>query len=403
MHTVSILLVVTLAAVVAPLIAAAVPGTFAPPIVVLELALGILIGPVFGIAHADELIRLLSSLGLAMLFFLAGLELDLSRIRGRPLLLGALGWVASLVIALVLTTALDALGLDLPVPFVALALCTTALGTLVPIWRDAGVFDTRLGRYAMAAGVCGELLPIVLMSVLLTGSAHRVDTALTLVAFTLIALGCVVAALRVHPAWAVDLLSRTMHLSSQLPIRVSVLVLVSLVALADRLGLDVILGAFTAGMLVGIAVPPPAREGAFTHKLDALGFGFFVPIFFIASGMTFDLDALLGDASSLVFIPLFLVSLLVVRGAPALLLYREEIAARRDRIGLALYSSASLPLIVAITTIAVAGGHLPSATAAAMVAAGMLSVLVFPLAALLLDARAARAGNNTQIRYEGAV
>jgi Kef-type K+ transport system membrane component KefB len=322
----------------------------------------------------------LAGLGLAFLFFLAGMEIDPQRLRGRPLLLGAGGWALSLGLALAVAGGLAALGLAIPVGFVAVALSTTALGTLLPILRDAGVLPTRLGRHTVAAGLCGELFPIILISLLLGGTADRPLTAILLVAFAIVTLGCAVVALRVRPARLIGLLDRSMHATSQLPVRVCVLLLVALVALAEDFGLDVILGAFAAGMVAGLASGANGGSAMLEHKLEAIGFGFLVPVFFIASGVSFDLHALTSDAAALAQVPLFLAALLVVRGVPALL-HRHELAPR-DRVALALYSSTTLPLVVAITTIAVAGGHMRSATAAALVAAGMLSVLLFPIAAL---------------------
>jgi Kef-type K+ transport system membrane component KefB len=378
------LLLIAVAAVVAAVVSAHAPGRLVLPTVVIELLLGILIGPVLGLAHRDATVEVLSNIGLAFLFFLAGMEIDLQRLRGAPLRLGVLGWLGSLAMAVALTALLGVLGMDLPPAFVTVALCTTALGTLVPIWRDAGVLDTPLGQYGMAAGVCGELLPIVALTAVLTGSAHRAVTALALVAFVLVVVACVVVALRWRPAWAARLAGRTMHLSSQLPIRCCVVVLVGFATLATELGLDVILGAFAAGLVVGLALPEEARDGVLSHKLDALGFGFLVPVFFVAGGMAFDLHALLADRGALLLIPLFLALLLVVRGVPALL-YGSALPAR-ERLALACFSATSLPLIVAVTTLGVADGRLTTQTAAAMVAAATLSVLLLPLAGLLLVA-----------------
>jgi Kef-type K+ transport system membrane component KefB len=191
-----------------------------------------------------------------------------------------------------------------------------------------------------------------------------------------------------------------MHTTSQLPVRVCVLALVALCLLARDLGLDVVLGAFAAGMVVGLATRggaehPPVLE----HKLEAIGFGVLVPVFFIATGISFDLDAL-ATPSTLVQVPLFLAALLVVRGLPALL-YRDVLG-RRDRLALALCASTSLPLVVAISAIAVADGRMATGTAAALVAAGMLSVLLFPIAAVAVrGATSSGAARRTRVRSRG--
>jgi len=382
------LLVVALGAVLAPLAAELAP--VAVPVVVLEIAVGILGGPVLGIADVDAVISTLAGLGLGFLFFLAGMEIDLARIDGEPLRRGATGWLLSLVAAFVVAAALALAGVDLPVVFVAAALCTTAFGTLLPVLRDAGILPTPLGRSVMGAGVCGELLPIILMSIVLTGAADRSITAVLVLAFAIVAGLCALAAFRMRPPWLAALMERSMHSSSQLPVRACMLVLVALAFLAEDLGLDVILGAFAAGMVVRLATG--GGNAVLESKLEAIGFGFLVPVFFIVSGMRFDLDGLVSDPAAAVLVPVFLVALLFVRGAPALLYARVLVG--RDRAALALLSSTSLPLIVAITAIAVDGGRMETDTAAALVGAGMLSVLLFPLLALAVRARPRSAGGD---------
>ncbi len=380
------LLLVALGAVLAPVAAELAP--VAVPVVVLEIAVGILGGPVLGIADVDAVISALAGLGLGFLFFLAGMEIDLARIDGEPLRRGATGWLLSLVAAFVVAAALALAGVDLPVVFVAAALCTTAFGTLLPVLRDAGILPTPLGRSVMGAGVCGELLPIILMSIVLTGAADRSITAVLVLAFAIVAGLCALAAFRMRPPWLATLMERSMHSSSQLPVRACMLLLVALAFLAEDLGLDVILGAFAAGMVVRLAAG--GGNAVLESKLEAIGFGFLVPVFFIVSGMRFDLDGLVSDPAAAVLVPVFLVALLLVRGAPALLYARVLVG--RDRAALALLSSTSLPLIVAITAIAVDGGRMETDTAAALVGAGMLSVLLFPLLALAVRARPRSAG-----------
>jgi Kef-type K+ transport system membrane component KefB len=356
------------------------------PVVVMELALGIVAGPVFGLTEPSALLKDLSGLGMAFLFFMGGMEVDMRRISGRPLALGAGGWALSLGLAFVVAGLLAIAGVDIPVVFVAAALATTALGTLLPIMRDAGVLPTRLGRHAVAAGMCGELFPIIAISLVLTTTADRTLTGVLLVAFVLVTLVCGFGALRVRPPRVGALMDRTMHATSQLPVRACILLLVVLVYLAKDFGLDVVLGAFAAGMVARLAAGSRESSRVLEHKLDAIGFGFLIPIFFITTGLTFDLDGLLGDTEALIQVPIFLLALLAVRGLPALL-YGGELQ-RREQIALAFYSATTLPLVVAITTIAVAGGHMRSETSAALVAAAMLSVVLFPLIALLVRGRA---------------
>ena len=330
--------------------------------------------------------KILSALGLSFLFFLAGMDLDFSTLRGPPLHLGGFGWLLSVVLALAATFGLYAAGLASDPVLIALALSTTAIGTLLPILREAGELESQFGRFVLGAGAIAEFGPIVLFSLIITGDEGVAVRSGLLATFVFIALACAVVALRLRPPHVIALLSRTLQSTSQLPIRLSMLLLGGLVVLADFLGLDILLGAFAAGSLVGLVSRGPGAE-PFRQKLDALGFGFLIPIFFVTSGAQVDLDALFASSTSIARIPLFLALLLVVRGVPALLLYRRELASR-ERGLLALFSATSLPLIVVIAELGKATGRMRPDNAAALVGAGVLSVLLFPLIALSLRPRA---------------
>lgn len=357
-----------------------VPKPWAPPVVVVELMLGIVIGPeVLGLAESDDFIDFFSNLGLGMLFFFAGYEIDFERIRGEPLRLGAVGWLLSLAIAYGVGGALAAAGVVVSFLYTGSALATTAIGTLIPVLRDAGQLRTRFGGYLLAAGAAGEFGPILLITLILS-TEQPAHEAIVLLAFVAIALALALASVRL--AWrGFGALERTIEASSQLAVRLAVLLVFGLLALTADLGLDILLGGFVAGMIVRAALR--GREIAqFESKLTAIGFGFLIPFFFIESGIEFDLSAL-GDAGTLAKMFLFFGLFLVVRGLPALLLYRGVLAAR-DRLALAFFSATQLPLVVAITTLAVEGGHMRSSTAASLVGAAMLSTLVFPFAGLAL-------------------
>lgn len=358
------------------------------PLVVLELVFGIVVGPYgLDLIGTGGQLKLLSALGLSFLFFLAGMELDFATLRGAPLRLGTLGWLLSVVIALAATHALAYLGLVTDPVLVAVALSTTAIGTLMPILREAGELDTRFGRFVLGAGAIGEFGPIVLFSLIVTGDQGVAMRSGLLATFAFIAASCAAVALRLRPPRVVDLLARGLESTSQLPIRMSMLLLAALVVLADILGLDILLGAFAAGSLVGL-VARGAGAAPFHTKLDALGFGFLIPIFFVTSGAQVDLPALFASANSIARVPLFLALLLVVRGAPVLL-YRSELGAAEQRL-LALFSATTLPLVVVIAQIGKASGRMLPENAAALVGAGILSVLIFPLIALTLRRPPAR-------------
>ncbi|HEX5927781.1 MAG TPA: cation:proton antiporter [Solirubrobacterales bacterium] len=368
---------------VAAVTVAAVPKRFAPPVVVLELMLGIVIGPeLLDLAHTDEFIDFFSDLGLGMLFFFAGYEIDFDRIKGAPLKLGALGWVLSVALAYGIGGALAAAGIVLSYLYTGSALATTAIGTLIPILRDSGELKTRFGTFLLAAGAVGEFGPILLITLVLS-TTNPLHEAVILLAF--VALALVLAVGSVRYAWrGWPALERTFEASSQLAVRVTVVLVFGLVLLAGSLGLDILLGGFVAGMITRLALKGQELQ-VFESKLTAVGFGFFVPFFFVTSGIEFDLAAL-GSAEAIAKLFLFFGLFLVVRGAPAMLLYRGVLATR-DRAALAFYSATELPLVVAITTIATESGHMRTSTAAGLVGAAMLSTLVFPFVGLALRRR----------------
>lgn len=383
----SFFVIVTIAA-IAAITVAVVPSRFAPPVVVVELLLGIVVGPeVLDLAGTDSFIQFFSNLGLGMLFFFAGYEIDFERIRGRPLELGALGWLLSIALAYGIGGALAAAGIVLSFLYTGSAMATTAIGTLIPILRDNGELKTRFGTYLLAAGGIGEFGPILLVTLVLSTSNPLHESAI-LIAF--VALALAMALVSVKFAWrGWPALERTFEASSQLAVRITVVLVFGLVLLASKLGLDVLLGGFVAGMIVRLALKGHELK-VFESKLTAVGFGFFVPFFFIVSGIEFDLGAL-GSATALLKLAMFFCLFLIVRGAPAMLLYRKVLQPRQ-RAALAFYSATELPLVVAITTIAIESGHMKASTAAGLVGAAMLSTLVFPFVGRALLERAAAAG-----------
>jgi Kef-type K+ transport system membrane component KefB len=378
-------LVIVIAAALAGVIVLALSPKLTIPVVVVELLLGIVIGPQGAdLAALDPTTSLLGDLGLGMLFFFAGYEIDFDRIKGRPLELGAVGWAISLALAYGIGGALAAAGVILSFLYTGSAMATTAIGTLIPILSDAGEMRTRFGTFLLGAGAVGEFGPILLVTLILS-TGHPLHEALILVLF--IVLAVVTGILAVRSAWrGWPLVERTFETSSQLAVRLAVVLVFALVALAAQLGLDLLLGGFVAGMITRIALR--GREvTVFDSKLNAVGYGLLIPFFFITSGMAFDLDALTSSAGALLTVPMFVGLFLVVRGVPALLLYRSELALR-DRFALAVYSATELPLVVAITTLAIETGHMKSSTAAGLVGAAILSTLIFPL----LAARIRRGG-----------
>ena len=369
------LVLITLAATLAPLLAEQTRG-FRVPTVVIELLLGILLGPsVLNLAHPNGVVGAFSDMGLTFLMFLAGYELDLKRLKGRPIRLASLAWLASLAMALAVAFALVSSGLAIDTFVVGLALTTTALGTLLPIMSDAGVLNTNFGSLLLGIGTVGEFGPIAAVAVLLTHKDPRITISL-LIAFGAIGVVAAFLATRARVPKVLALLRRHLNSSSQLPVRASVCLVLSLVYLAYELGLDVLLGAFTAGIVFRLFTVGGDSD-VIKSKLEAIAFGFLVPIFFVVSGIRFDLHILITQTGAVLRLVLFLVLMLAVRGLPVLMLYKRDLTPA-ERVSMALFSATGLPLIVVITTIGVSAGRMRPENAAALVGAGMLSVLIFP-------------------------
>jgi Kef-type K+ transport system membrane component KefB len=375
---------IVVVAALAAITVATVPRRYAPPVVVVELMMGILIGPeVFDLAKTDPFINFFADLGLGMLFFFAGYEIDFDRIRGKPLELGILGWVFSIGLAYSIGGLLALAGVVVSFLYTGSAMATTAIGTLIPILKDNGSLKTRFGTFLMAAGGAGEFGPILLVTLVLSTASPLHEGAI-LIGFIFLALGVALASVRL--AWrGWPAFEKTFEASSQLAVRITVVLVFGLVLLASQLGLDVLLGGFVAGMITRAALRGHELQ-VFESKLTAVGFGFFVPFFFITSGLEFDLAAL-GSAEAIAKMLLFLALFLVVRGTPALLLYRKVLS-RTERHALAFFSATELPLVVAITTIAIDAEKMRPSTAAGLVGAAMLSTLIFPFIGMALQKRA---------------
>ena len=355
------------------------------PSVVLEIVAGIVIGPsVLGLVEVDQAVEVVALIGLAFVLFLAGLEIEFGKLRGPVLRLTALGFALSFAIALAASLTLSAAGLvDTPL-LVAIILCATSLGVLVPVLKDAGEIASSFGQLIIAAASIADFGAIILLSLFFSGEGGTGSTLLLL--GSLFALAVVVLAVVRGAEHSMRIradLLRLQDTTAQIRVRGAFLLLVAFVALAERLGLEVILGAFLAGAVLSLV----DRDRGMTHpafraKLEAVGFGVFIPVFFVTSGIVFDLDALFESAATVARVPLFLAALLVVRAVPALL-YRPVLG-RGDTVVAGLLQATSLPFIVAASMIGVELGLLDEATGAALVAAGLLSVLLFPLIALTI-------------------
>lgn len=379
------LLIVAIVAFLAPLLLGLSPARRLPA-VVLEILAGIIVGPaVLNWVRVDLPISILSVLGLAFLLFLAGLEVELERLKGQLLLYVGLGFLLSFILALLVGYVLYLSGEAVSPLLITIILVATALGILVPVLKDAGESESSFGQLVIAGAMFAEFGSIILLSLFFSREATGTGTKIILLlGFILLAVVFALTLLRLERSMRITaVLLRLQDTTAQIRVRGAFMLLVGFVALASVLGLEVILGAFIAGVLLRFV----DRNVMMTHpqfrqKLEAIGFGVFIPVFFITSGLRFNLSALFASASSILLIPVFLVALLLVRGVPAIF-YRPLVGGRRALIA-GLFQATSLTFIVAATQIGTELGLIRQATGAALIAAGLLSVIIFPLIALTL-------------------
>jgi Kef-type K+ transport system membrane component KefB len=371
------------------LVAAAAPLAlgFAPrlrlPSVVLEIVAGIVLGPsVLGWVEVDLPVQILSLIGLAFLLFLSGLEIDARRLHGRLLRVAVLGYVLTLMLGVPIGLALGAVGWVSSPLLVAVALSATSLGLVVPVLKDAGQADSEVGQTAILAATVADFSAIVLLSLLFSGSGASTAARLVLLGLfvALVAATALVVAQASRSMRLGDVLTTLQDSTAEIRVRCAVVLLIAFTALAERAGLESILGAFLAGVVVSVVDRDSASHPQFRTKLAAIGFGFLVPVFFVSSGVKLDLHGLVENPSALLRVPVLLVALLLVRGLPALL-YLRTLGALPTTVA-ALLQATSLPFIVAATQIGMELGRISTVSGAALICAGLLSVMIFPASAL---------------------
>lgn len=376
------LLIVAAVGVLAPLLLGFLPRLRVPS-AVLEIVAGVVLGQsVLGWVQIDLPVEVLSVIGLAFLLFLAGLEIDLRSLRGRTLRVAGFGYVVTIALGLAVGTGLAAVGWTDSALLVAIALSATSLGLVVAVLKDAGQERSAVGRATLAGGTVADFAAVVLLTLFFSGSGRGTGTTLVLLA--------VFAGLVVVVGFMVTRAGRSMHLetvlvrlqdtTAEIRVRMSVLLLVGLVALAEGFGLETILGAFLAGALVGLVDRDTSSHPHFRIKLEAIGYGFLIPVFFVASGVRLDLQGLIAEPSALLRVPVLLVALLLVRGLPALL-YAGTLGWPKA-VAAGLLQATSLPFLVAAATIGMEVGTISPTTGAALVCAGLLSVVLFPALAV---------------------
>jgi Kef-type K+ transport system membrane component KefB len=374
------LLAIAIVAAIAPFVTAALPGNRVPQVVVLIVG-GILIGPqALGVGDPGS-VELFANVGLGFVFLLAGYELDPMLFRQRYGRLALVAWVMTAALALGTVGFLEATGFVRAFVPVSIALTTTALGTLLPILRDNDMLSGTFGRYIVAAGATGEFLPIVAVAIFL-GTGNSLAAILSLALVGALAAAFTVAPRVIRSGRAKRILIAGQGATSQTTLRWTVVLLLALLAFAERFGLDIVLGAFVAGLVLRQWSPGDVRS--LDQKLDAVGYGFFIPVFFVSSGMSLDIRSIADAPLRLLA---FFLLLLVVRGLPALLVYRRALPLTQ-RIQMVFITATTLPMLVALAHIGLANGTMLSENAAALVGAGVLSVLVFPALAVAVGSRA---------------
>jgi Kef-type K+ transport system membrane component KefB len=374
------LVVVVLLAAAAPLIVDLIPGPVRIPQVALLLVGGVIIGPeVANLADPTD-ISLFSTIGMGFLFLLAGYELDPKIFVEKAGKTAIWAWLSTLILAGIIVFALYALGVVQSPIVLTIALSTTALGTLIPILKEHGMFETKFGRYILATGAVGELAPIIAMALFL-GTRGTIAAFIALLIFLVVIAAASLAKFSLLPRWFLAMVEKRRHSTSQLVLRLVIALLFVLLFVSSAFGFDSVLGAFAAGML--LRHWSPSGSEILEIKLEAVGYGFFIPLFFIYSGMTLDLASILTNPAPLV---IFFVAMLLIRGAPALFWYRRDLPVR-ERFELMFFGATALPLLVALTEIGVDNGAMTEASQASIIGAGALSVLLFPIAAVALSKR----------------
>ena len=378
------LAIIALVAAACPILAKLIPGKLIPETVFLLIA-GAVLGPnLVGAIELTDSVGLLSDLGLAFLFLLAGYEINPRSLTGSQGKRGLATWAVSIVLAFLFVHFASGLFVnEIESVAVAIALTTTALGTLMPILKERELMGTRVGESVLAYGTWGELCPVLAMALLLSTRAEW-KTVLILMAFMAL---CVLVA--VVPAKAKKaghrlfrFLTANAEGTSQTMMRVTVLLLVGLVALSAAFDLDIVLGAFAAGFVLRYIIPE--GDHALEHKLDGVAYGFLIPIFFVVSGAKIDLAAVFQQPEVLVG---FIALLLLIRAVPIFVALSTGKDTRdistHNRLTIALYCTTALPIIVAVTSVAVSAGAMPQETASVLVAAGAITVFLMPLLGML--------------------
>ena len=375
-----------LVAVAAPLLVdlLRVPVPDAVAMILIGIAIG---GSGLGWVRVDGGVKLLASLGLAYLLFVAGLEVRIDMLRGPVLATGLWAFGLSAAIAIGLSSALYAAGLIVNIGIIVATLLTTSLGIVVVVLKDAGLLDTPLGQLTLLGALLGDFTSVALISVI--APADGASTGSTLIGLAVFCAVGVVLALALLRLSAVDALRRALAQriggATELGVRLAVVAMVGFAALGQVVGLEAILGSFVAGVAVSAISDRVQGTGVTRMKVEAIGFGLLVPIFFVTAGVKFDLAALASSTADLVLVPVLLVAMIATRALPTLLFSR--MLAKPEILASGLLLSTKLTFVVAVVQVASVAGQITPATASALITAAIITVVILPTAAAWMLAR----------------
>jgi Kef-type K+ transport system membrane component KefB len=383
------LFIIFIAIVVAPFLTRA-PFLRRTPLVAIELILGIILGPgVANLVRLDEIVGFLREMGLVFLFFQAGFESRRHGISSMALRLGVQSWAGSFLLAAVFSTLLYLLGLVQSPLLLAIILPTTAFGILIPMLRDSRDLGTVFGDYLLGLAAFGELCPLILASIVLAKEKHHIHQIFLSLGFLALAAGSIFLACQLLSRVPKTKLADWLTNSGGLAVKSALLILLAYVCFANTFGMEAVIGAYAAGMVVAL-LESAGDDATLEERLTTIGSDCFIPVFFVASGVAFDLRMLAFDPASLLQFLLFCCAIAMIRLIP-LNIYRARLA--EDELpALGLLSAATLPLVVALSHLGVQTGQIRPDTATALTGAALVTVTVFPAVAYWIRVRPSDAG-----------
>lgn len=365
------------------------------PIVVGEILAGILIGRsgLGWVNGEDPVLEILSEFGFVFLMFLSGMEIDFSSLGNLPnsntprasenkgwgpIQIGGLSFLLTLALSVVIGFVLVQLGLARNLWMVALIMSTTSLGIVLPVLKERGLSVGRYGQTILVSALIADFATMLLITILVAVVSHGLNLEILLVGVLFVVFGIMyrlgVQFFNRLPAIR-KVINDLSHATSQFKVRAAFTMMLIFVALSEFLGVEIILGAFLAGAIISVLRTPEDKD--LTHQLEAVGFGFFIPIFFIKIGAGFNLGAIIESPQYLLLAPLLLLAALIVKFVPSLLFTR--IFSRREALAAGALLSSRLSLIIAASAIGLRLGLISEAMNAEILLVAVVTVTLGPL------------------------